>query len=310
MLEFPEREYTFSDSTLWLKVGNVAYSMERDEAEFITRGVPALDRQAFVAQGNAFEQLLPDSYYRARVSQAVATKTAAKEDTERLVQDVSGFVQQKYKLGSPEYKFLGIKGYQGMREREQVTAARQVVSVAEDLLSDLTPIGLTQAKIDELTAAAQAYEDGLHLVSQREKERDEKTRARIVAGNALYAKLVEYCEIGKLIWENSNPAYYNDYIIYPTVHHELSKVQNVQGGQGTPGIVDLTWDAVTGALTYEVQWSAVPTGQPQGSFDNEETVFGPEFSGPIDPGFTNFYRVRAKNPEQTGAWSDVLEIAG
>jgi hypothetical protein len=308
MLEFPEREYTFSDSTLWLKVGNVAYSMERDEAEFITRGVPALDRQAFVAQGNAFEQLLPDSYYRARVSQAVATKTAAKEDTERLVQDVSGFVQQRFKLNSPEYKFLGIKGYQGMREREQVTAARQVAAVAEDLLADLTPIGLTQAKIDELTAAAQAYEDGLHLVSQREKERDEKTRARIVAGNELYAKLVEYCEIGKLIWENANPAYYNDYIIYRTVHHELPKVQNVQGSVIGGNQVELTFDLVTGALQYQVQWSEAPTGQPQGPFNEGQLVYGPPFSGPINPGFTNVYRVRAKNPEQSGAWSDELEV--
>jgi hypothetical protein len=310
MNKFPEKEFKLTDSELPIKVSQVVDSMERDEAEFIVRGVSAVDRQALETEGNEYEELYPDDYYRGRIVSATTAKNIAENETYRLVQRVSGFVQQKYGLSSGEYISMKVKGYANMSEDKKLKSSRTVANVAESLLPELSPIGLTQGDIDNLRTKAQEFEDGIDLIATREGERRNATMGRINLGNALYSKLAEYCEIGKLIWENINPAFYDDYVIYKTVHHGLSKVQNVQGQPVQPSAINLTWDAVAGAATYEVEWSVAPMGQPQGSFDNQMTVNQPAFSNELLPGMSYVYRVRAKNLSQTGAWSDEYVVSG
>lgn len=311
MLPFPKRDYTLEDNELWTKVSEVVIAMERDEAEFTARGVPSTDRVDFAEQGDTFEVFPTDTQLQALVSMAVNAKNIEKEKTEKLVQEVSGYVQQKFKLNSPEYTYLGIRGYSNLKEGLQLTAARSCVTGAELFLADLTPLGLTQVKIDELKAAIQLYEDKRSLVAQREMERDNKTRERIEAGNALYAKLVEYCEIGKLIWENTNPAFYEDYVIYKTVHHGLSKVQGFAAVQNGPNAFDLTWDPVVGADNYEVEFAQATTGQPQGPWQPHSSPLTPNDTFPVSPGFSYWLRVRARNNAGlTGGWSDTVIVEG
>ncbi|GAB5466186.1 MAG: hypothetical protein Kapaf2KO_16220 [Candidatus Kapaibacteriales bacterium] len=311
MLQFPDRDYNLEDQELWSFVSDTIVNMTRDETEFAERGVTTIDRDAFEAEGNAFEQILPDTYYRGRITSAVATKDVSKKTTETLVQTVSGYVQQKFGLNSGEYKSLGIKGYGTMREGQQITAARQCANVAEDLLLDLTGIGLTQAKIDELKAAAQTYEDGRNEVSKREGTRENKTRERIDAGNSLYAKLSEYCEIGKLIWENTNPAYYNDYIIYKSSQSSLSKVQGFAAAETSPNNFLLTWDPVVNADEYQVEFAEATIGQPQNAWQTHETTANTNSNFTTQAGFEYWLRVRARNGNgETGTYSDVVQIQG
>jgi hypothetical protein len=309
MIPFPKRDYSLEDNELWTKVSAVVYAMGRDEAEFTARGVTAADRTAFEAQGDAFEVFPTDTQMLALVSMAVEAKNIEKNNTAKLVQEISGYVQQKWSLKSPQYKYLGVSGYSNMKEGLQITAARSCASGAENFLAELTPIGLTQVNIDELRAAAQSYETKRNEVAEKEMERDEKTRERRIAGNALYAKLVEYCEVGKLIWENTNPSYYEDYVIYKTVHSGLAKVQNFSAQQTGPNAYDLTWDLVVDADFYEVEFAESSGGQPKGPWQTYQSPANPPVGFAVNPGFTYWLRVRAKNNQgKTGNWSDEVVI--
>jgi hypothetical protein len=309
MPQLPEREYALEDDQLWEIVGNVVTWMTRDETEFAARGVTTADRTAFGTLGNDFENFLTDSYYRGRITSAVAAKNVHRDETEKLVKNVSGYVQQEYGISSGEYKSLKISGYQNLAERSKVTAARQLASAAEDMLPDLTPIGLTQGMIDELRAEALLFEEGMREVASRESIRRNEARERVLLGNSLYSLLVKYCEIGKLIWENINPAYYDDYIIYHTVHTGLGKVFNFVAQVDGADTYELSWDPVVDADTYEVEYAESTGGQPQGAWQPYISVALPPTGFLSQPGFSYWLRVRARNNQgKTGAWSDVIAL--
>jgi hypothetical protein len=60
----------------------------------------------------------------------------------------------------------------------------------------------------------------------RVSERDSATQNRAQKGNALYDKVVELCNVGKHIYEDTDEAKYNDYVI---IHTHAAGSQVVTG---------------------------------------------------------------------------------
>jgi hypothetical protein len=81
-------------------------------------------------------------------------------------------------------------------------------------LSELTAEGLTQAMLDNLDAKILELNAAISQALEKENLRQEKTKERIILSNQIYKLVSKYCEIGKMSWSNTNPAKYNDYLIY------------------------------------------------------------------------------------------------
>lgn len=94
--------------------------------------------------------------------------------------------------------------------------ARRVHRVASNLLTELESEGLTQEILDELTTRLETYEQALASQKDAIADRDIATENRVEKANEIYDLLVKYCNTGKQIWEDTNQAKYNDYIIYDT----------------------------------------------------------------------------------------------
>jgi hypothetical protein len=309
-MEKLQKSFDLTYAELTIVVGNVIIAMERDFAEFTPRGITQVEIDAFKAQGDTFELYPTDDIFQNEIAIVVVEKNNTRNAITLKVRRISGYFEQKWGLKSPYYKQLGIKGMTDMKDDVFLVMARRVVQVATSRLADLSPIGLTQADIDALEADAQTFENKLNGIYEKTAERDVKTNERTALGNALYEQLAKYCAVGKNIWEDVNEAKYNDYVIHKTVHHELPKVQNVQAAQTGPNAARVDWDPVPGAAQYEVDFQSQPSGQPAGEWQERFTVDAPEYEGPLFGGQTNFYRVRAINASQTGAWSDVVSYSG
>lgn len=307
-----KKEFDMSFDELMFKVGDIVTSMNRDVTEFTARGITSTDITAFETQGNDFEAFPPDFYYQADISIEVEAKNIARSECSTLIRKVSGYVQQEWGLKSPQYKKMGIKEFSKKSDRAFITIARTVALCAEDWLSTLSSIGLTQGLIDELKAKAQTMEDRIHGIAEKTEIRDLKTRERLEKANDLYAVMRQYCDVGKLIWEDVNEAKYNDYVIYKTVHHGLSKPQNVAlTFTGTvTNEISLTWDPVVDATEYEIYVSQVNLGDPAGEFSRVETVPGSPFLEIIPGGFRFYYKIRAINPEKESDFSIEVFIEG
>lgn len=301
-----ERIFNLSFDELRMAVSNVIGSMNRDATEFAERGVMQSDIDDFETLGNEFEIFPSNNYYQSMVSEEVDHKNVARGNCEVMMRKISGYVQQKYGLRSPKYKRLGMKDYQRKRDASFLFTAREVARVANEYLADLSPIGLTQTLIDDLDAEAQIMEDEMNAINAKIELRDTKSQERMIKANELYAELRKYCDIGKLIWEDLSEAKYNDYIIYKTINHGLSKPENIAatftGIQ--PNEVEVAWDPVVDATEYEVYSSQVGIGEAPDTFSLIDTVINSSWVGIIQAGFRYYYKVRAKNDETQSDFSD------
>ncbi len=299
---------TFADLAMF--TSNLVGSMNRDSTEFAARGVDAAAITALQALGDSFEVFPTDEFYVGAIQIEVDAKNALRESSTLMIQTISGYFEQKWGIKSGEYKQLRIRDLQQMSDNNYLVAARAVVSVATLYISDLTPIGLTQAEVDALSAEAQLFEDKLNAVAEKRKLRDDKARERVDLANNLYDYVVTYCKIGKLIWENVNEAKYNDYIIYKTTKSSLSKPQNLAAALDPVTVtpISLSWDLVADATSYDVYVNIAATGAPAGSFSllNNFTVSPALLPAIFEK--RNYFKIKAKNDTETSVYSDEVYV--
>ncbi len=301
-----KREYNMSNAELCMLASNFVVFMNRDSAFFVIRGVDAADITAFQALGDAFEVFPTDDDYVGLIMIEVNAKNALRDSLMLKIQSISGYLEQKWGLRSGQYRRLGIKGVERLGDDLFLVKSREVARIAEEYISDLSPIGLTQADIDALNADAQLFEDKMNAVKDAKAIRDSKTQERAEKGNELYSFVKQYSTIGKLIWENIDEAKYNDYIIYKTTQSGLSKPQNLAAAFDplNPSPVTLTWDLVANATSYDVYYNVAATGAPAGSFTLLNTF--PTSPALVPPIFEkrNYYKIKAKNDSDTSPYSD------
>ncbi|MFX0137554.1 MAG: hypothetical protein ACFFDN_28205 [Candidatus Hodarchaeota archaeon] len=296
-----ERDYNMPDSELMFLAGDLVTFMTRDSAEFALRGVDAAAITAFETLGNEFEVFPPDEYYSAQVTAEVEAKNTARDNSYDWIQKISGFFEQQWGLNSWQYNQLGIKRLFHASDDKFKSTCRNVVAVANDQLSNLTAIGLTQADIDALDAEAQTMEDKGHATKEKVALRDSKTQERTEKGNELFSYCKKYATIGKLIWENVDEAKYNDYIIYKKEPQGLGKVKNLAYDVPTK---TASWDALQYADDYQLQYKPPQTGA-----EWEIAYEGADTSTVFDPGLDAFtLRCRGHNADGYGSWSYEVNV--
>jgi hypothetical protein len=301
-----KRDYNMTDPELCMFASNLVITITRDQAQFTTRGVTAAMVTSFKALGDAFEVFPPDAYYLTDYLLATETKNVTRESLIIKLRAILGYAKIKYGPTSLQVKRFNAGDMTRQDDMKFLTTCRLAVKVANDYLADLTPIGLTAAMITDLTTTANTFESNLNSISSAQTNRDMKTQERISKGNELYSFVSRYCEIGKIIWEDVDPAKYNDYVIYDSGSSSLPKPKNLVANEmgGTPIKIRLTWDSVVGATDYDVYTSVVPLGAPSGVYTLLDNVADPIYNSLAAMGMRNYYKIMAKNASQQSAYSD------
>lgn len=302
------RSYSMSDAELCLLASNFIVYMTRDATEFAARGVDSIAITAFETLGNAFEIFPTDEEYVGLITIEVTLKNNLRAEILEAIQSISGYFEQTWGLDSGQYKRLGIKNIHSASDAVFLVRAREVARIAGEYLADLTGIGLTQAMIDSLETKAQSFESKLNAINEKKALRDEKARERTEKGNELYSYVKQYSMIGKLIWENIDEAKFNDYVIYKTAGSSLSKPQNLTIDYDTvnPGMITLDWDLVINADYYDIYYNIASTGAPSGTFNFLNNFPAPPAVIIPVTGKRNYYKIKAKNDEQTSVFSDEI----
>ena len=209
-----KKAYTMSAFELATFVTRLISFMTRDNAEFTARGVLVAQRTALETLNTAYKSFPSDEEYKGLIKIEVDAKKVLKKSIMLKVQNISGYMEQAFGSNSGQYKRLAISNIQSLSDTEYVFRAREVVRIATEYLTTLTPLGCTQIKLDALTADATAFDAKLTSINDAKALRSTKTAERTTKGNEIYTLAVKYCKIGKLIWENVNQMKFNDYIIY------------------------------------------------------------------------------------------------
>ncbi len=292
-----KRLYTLTDGELSTFVSNFCSIATRDLLDLTSYGLTETKITALRAKGDDFEMFPSDEYLAGLQTIATENKNIKFKELKDAMAQMAWRVEKKWGADSKQYKMLNIFGIHNQPEDTVLRLARSMHLSITHFLSALADTGLTQAMLDDFKNLCDATETAKNEQFNAMVERDDKAQERVELGNMLYREVTSLAEIGKKLYANSNPAKYNDYIIY----------QKEAGGLSVPAnffydFIGKTfwWDLVSHATSYQLE-------KKEGE-SYTEIYSGNDTSFHYVPSDgQGFYRVRARNMNGFGPATEDLE---
>ncbi|WP_298151771.1 hypothetical protein [Flavobacterium sp.] len=194
--------------------------MRRDASAFTPFGVTAAGLTAFETSVNSFMNSVTDIEALADQVTATAAKDAKAEQLRVAIRAVMTRVEAKYGTASARYRKFGTSELSQQPDSDLLITGKRVVRVGTLGLTDLAANGLTAAMLAAITTLCNEFDALMLDAKLKAADRDVIQEDRVEAGNAIYTQLVSYTTTGRNIWETSDLAKYNDYVIYNTVSGE------------------------------------------------------------------------------------------
>ena len=292
-----KRDYTMTDAELCMFVSNLCNTITRDTTEFTDYSVDATTVSDLKALCDDFEDFPTDKELLADVGIAAGEKNLKAAELRNAMKNILVRATNKWGIDSPHYKKFGVGAVSRLNDKDLLLSARRVNRVAKDYLTELTPFGLTLDILNDFLVLIDDFEEALNGLDDAIAERDIKREERAKKGNELYALAVKYCNIGKQLWANVNPAKYDDYVIYSPDAGALKSPENF--------FFDFYfktfwWDEVRNATSYQLQMADGETFIEIYSGSEPSYQFNP-------PDGKGLYRVRARNDNGFGPFGEILE---
>ncbi len=294
------RDYKFSDVELKQTGRTLISIVTRDISEFSVFGVT----NTSVVEGllDMFDQILPDSYFRGKISIARQNRDEAQATLRQRLRILRAMTKARW--GNSTNANLQIYKWPQLytsRLNRLSQLAKNAHQIATTQLASLTGQGLTQAFLDTLEADRISLNNKIDALDRLARNRDLTTQNRILKGNKLYAEATRLADFGKNIFAHTDEAKYNDYIIHnqpsskpPIARQAIAKGAVTAQINATP-IENATLEFIkteTNTLAYSTQTN------PDGTYE----------IAPIAPGN---YRIRiARNGYITHQSQTLLYLPG
>jgi hypothetical protein len=218
------RLYRFSDATLVTKGKEKIAFMRRDAAAFTPFGVTAPQVTSLETAINVFSNTITDIEAVSNQTGVTANKNIKADQLRVAIRTVMARAELKYGPNSAKYKKFGTEALSQQSDSDLLITGKRVVRVGTEFLTDLTPNGLTVAMLTAITTLCNEFEALIIDLKIKIGDRDIIQEDRVEAGNIIYKTLLQYTTMGLSIWETSDVAKYNDYVVYNTVNGETPEV--------------------------------------------------------------------------------------
>jgi len=210
------RAYNFSDGKLVTTTKEKIAFIRRDAAEFDGYGITSAMVDELENQTNHFSETATDVELVSNQTEVTTNKDAIADKLQVAIRGVMSRVVLKYPVESAKYRKFGTEALSQQSDAELLVIASRVVRVGTEMLADLAANGLTSGMLDEVKHFRDDLEHELIGMNLKIADRDIEQESRVEAANAIYATLIKYTNTGQSIWETSNVAKYNDYVVYNT----------------------------------------------------------------------------------------------
>ena len=289
---------TFSDLISFAK--SFVVVLARDLTDLSIFGLTAANVTALSGLISDFEEMRTDIEYEGDVMVKTEAKDVIAEQVREQIRFMSVRAESCFGSNSVNYDLFRFNDINQLSDPDLLTALQRITRTSNQYIAQLGAYGVTTALITELEELATAFSASMVAQEQSMDARRIATNERTVAANEIYTLVSSYSNYGKKFYVKTNPAKYNDYIIYTSTS---------PGGLTAPAnfafdpiIYDLTWDAVENATSYEIQSSIDGT-----NFAEYWTGPGTDCTLEAIPSVLTYYRVRARNAGGYGAFSAVVQ---
>lgn len=208
----PIRNYNFTDADLKQRVDSLILSITRDITDFNKRGVITATLDALAAENEAFADLPTDEELLGQKTTATENKDAAATVLKAQIRSIRGMADDKFN-GKGIYRSFGFEGMDEMTDNDLHRLGKRVFRVGTALQAAMQPNGLTTEVLTALKDATASFDNLIDVQDDAIKTRDIAAETRINAGNELFAEFSRLCNIGKSLYQDTDEAKYNDYVI-------------------------------------------------------------------------------------------------
>lgn len=206
------RQYSMSDADLKQTADGLADNIRRDEAAFATRKIGKEALSGFEKRIADFDETSTDEEMLGYAMVATAQKDELAEAVRRAVRPIRNMAETAFD-GKGNYLVFGFDDMANMSDNDLCRMGKRVVRVCKQLKADMEQQGLTDAQLTELAELCQQLDKSIDNAAAKSEARDIETQHRINLGNALYAEMMKLANVGKSLFEDSDEARYNDYVI-------------------------------------------------------------------------------------------------
>jgi hypothetical protein len=236
-----KRQYLMADAELKQFGDLTVLNVTRDLTDFTTRGVTEDTVENLETLVEIFFNTPTDDELLGPIMAATDAKNALAEQLKVAIRPIRSMAELKYK-GMGKYNTFGFKDMARLSDKELVYLAAKVVRVGTTLLSELASEGLTQLMLTALTNLNTQFDTSIDTQQNLIENRDLAAQDRVEKGNTLYAEIARLCAIGQSLYIDSDPAKYNDYVIYGSSGTKPSLKGLVQDSLSHEPLVEATVD--------------------------------------------------------------------
>ncbi len=218
-----QREFGLDDSELLIKCESTIVVALRDKDQLLEVGFTNDKRLAFQAQLDALKLVSTDDFMLGQQITRTQEKDNARLAVEKSLRTILTIAGSFYGTNSGKFRQFGTANIGRLSDDHLMRYARNALSTATALLTELQPEGVTPAMLTALTTKITAFDTAINNQITAIRQRDIITEERTNKANELYRTLAKVCTFGKNIWYGVNEAKYNDYIIYDSPSGDSSK---------------------------------------------------------------------------------------
>ncbi len=226
------RQYNFPDADLYVQAMERIKYAYRDIRQFEQYGY-SMDRlKGFKNLCDQFHSLPDDDEMVGDQMITTEKKDAAAEKLKTAIRSLMTRVSMKFNNRSGRYRKFGTAKMGDMTDAQLLFCGRRVVRVTRQQFDFLSEVGINELLIQRIQDAAQEFENALNIQQDKVADRDIAVERRTEQGNKVYQELVVLCDIGKDIWAERNPVFYENYCIYESNNEQKKTRKAMLAGRG------------------------------------------------------------------------------
>lgn len=211
-----QRNYNLHDAELCMFASNLCNFLTRDLFDYAAIGLNADKIARFKGLADVFKVFPTDGSLIGDIMIMTEGKNALRRQVLVTIREMALRIEVKWGTSSVRYRHLDIHNPSQMTDDTLLVSARAVHTKMAEYLTDLEDYGLSQEKLDDFEKLNADFEKAKNAQADAVTMRYEKKFERINLGNEIFRLIRFYCNYGKLLYEKTNPAKYNDYLIYDT----------------------------------------------------------------------------------------------
>lgn len=295
------RNFRFSYSELVQVARNLCYVLQRDLSDLSIFGLTEGNIENLVALCNEFENSKSDVEYEGDLMLTTQAKDEIAEQIKEQIRFMNVRAEAAFGVGAPKYVSFKFEDLNSLTDNELLATFKRVIRLTEQNYDTFQDYGVTEDLLSNLTDLADSFQIALINQEQAIDNRRIAAGERLKQANDIYLFVSNYSNYGKKLFVKSNPAKYQDYIIYS---------ENTPGPVTAPtnfkyhyDTFEFTWDAVANATSYQLQ-----TSNDGVNYSTVQDIVGTSFQNPTSAGDHTYWRIRARNSGGFGEFSTVLNI--